>query len=312
MTLVISTITSAGIVLTADSRQTYKNNAGAIRIGSDSAAKLFKLTDKCGVAISGKAFLAENNSVKDVGYFIKRFAETEIITGLKTKEVAERLNKYLGDIFVTKEFDSLKKQIEELAKRNVWTDLIFSVPNGVLQPYTYKDNSGKQVSDAGKIDSINMIVAGIDDDKIGHAYNVLVPNGVIGESDTQKCGAIWVGQTDVMVRIIKGYAPEIENLEIAKEVIAKNPAAAQEQLNKLEYIINWGTITLQDAIDFCVLMTRTTESIQRFSDGTLLTPGGIPGVGGDIDVAVITPKEGFRWLKQKTLKAEGCEINLEK
>ena len=311
MTLAISTITSSGIVLTADSRQTYKNNAGAIRIGSDSASKLFKLDDKCGVAISGRAFLTENNSVKDVGYFIKRFAKTENIKDLKTKEIAERLNKYLGDIFASKELDALKKQVEELANNNGWTDLIFSNPDGALLPYSYKDKSGNQKSDAGQIDSISMIVAGVDEDEIGRAYNLFVPKGVIGESNTQQCGAMWVGQTDVMVRIIKGYAPEIGNLEIAKEVIAKNPAAAQEQLKKLEYIINWGTITLQDAIDFCVLMTRTTESIQRFSDGTLLKPGGIPGVGGEIDIAVITPKEGFRWLKQKTLNAEGCEIDLE-
>lgn len=311
MTLAISTITSSGIIMTADSRQTYKNNAGAIRIGSDSAMKLFKLNDSCGVAISGRAYLNDNNSIKDVGYFIKRFVESEKLKGLKVKEIAEKLNKNLGDIFVTKELDALKKQIEELAKHNGWTDLVFSIPDGARLPYTYKDNSGKQISDAGQIESINMIVAGVDDDKIGRAYNVFVPKGIIGDSDTQRCGAIWVGQTDVMVRIIKGYAPEIGNLEIAKEVIAKNPTAAQEQLNKLEYIINWGTITLQDAIDFCVLMTRTTENIQRFSDGTLLTPGGVPGVGGDIDIAVITPKEGFRWLKQKTLKAEGSEMDLE-
>lgn len=311
MTLAISTITSSGIVLTADSRQTYKNNAGAIRVGSDSASKLFKLTESCGVAISGKAFLNENNSIKDVGFFIKRFAKSENIKGLKTKEIVEKLNKYLENIFATKEFDALKKQIEELAKNNGWTDLTFLNSDGALLPYTYKDKSGKPISEAGQIEAINMIVAGVDDDKIGHAYSVLVPKGIIGENSTQQCGAFWVGQTDVLMRIVKGYAPEIVNLEIAKEVIAKNPATAQEQLNKLEYIINWGTITLQDAVDFCVLMTRTTESIQRFSDGTFLVPGGIPGVGGCIDIAVITPNEGFRWLKQKTIKAEGCEINLE-
>ena len=64
MTLVISTITSSGIVLTADSRQTYKNQAGAIRVGSDSAMKLFKLTNTCGVAISGRAFLNEKDDVE--------------------------------------------------------------------------------------------------------------------------------------------------------------------------------------------------------------------------------------------------------
>jgi hypothetical protein len=79
----------------------------------------------------------------------------------------------------------------------------------------------------------------------------------------------------------------------------------------VEYIINWSTITLQDAIDFCVIMTRTTESIQRFSDGTILSPGGITGVGGEIDIAVITPDKGFTWLKKKKLKTEGAELSLE-
>lgn len=89
MTLVISTITSSGIVLTADSRQTYRNNAGAIRIGSDSVMKLFKLADFSGVAISGKAFLNEENQpVKNVGYFINKFKKvgSEIDIAIITPE----------------------------------------------------------------------------------------------------------------------------------------------------------------------------------------------------------------------------------
>ena len=93
--------------------------------------------------------------------------------------------------------------------------------------------------------------------------------------------------------------------------MTKDNVLTLDQLNKMEYIINWGTITLQDAIDFCVLMTRTTESIQRFSDGTMLAPGGIAGVGGEIDIAVITPEKGFTWLKKKKLKAEEAELALE-
>src|SRR5216683_1500350 len=115
MTLAISTLTSSGIVLSADSRQTYRNNAGAIRIGSDSALKLFKLTNSCGVAISGRAFLTEKDQLKEVGFFVGRFAETEKLNGLNVKEIAEKLNKYLGNIFTanaTKELDALKKRIE--------------------------------------------------------------------------------------------------------------------------------------------------------------------------------------------------------
>jgi hypothetical protein len=58
-------------------------------------------------------------------------------------------------------------------------------------------------------------------------------------------------------------------------------------------------------------MTRTTESIQRFSDGTVISPGGVTGVGGEIDIAVITPENGFVWLKKKKLKSEGAELSLD-
>jgi len=312
MTLVISTITSSGIVLTADSRQTYRNQAGSMRIGSDSAMKLFKLTNLCGVAISGRAFLSEKDQpAKDVGFFINRFAESEKIDGLKIKEIAEKLNEYLGDIFVTKEIDSFKKQIEEEIKKLVGTELKFSATDGNLVPYSYKDKDGKIISNTGWVEIINMIVAGIDSDKVGRAYSILVPKGITSERDTQQCGAMWVGQTDVLARIVKGYAPEIGNIDFVKDALSKDKEGILGQLNKLEYVINWATITVQDAIDFCVLMTRTTESIQRFSDGTFLTPGGITGVGGEIDIAVITPEKGFAWLKKKKLKSEGAELSLD-
>src|SRR2546423_4232001 len=122
MTLVISTLTSSGIVLSADSRQTYRNIAGVIRIGSDSATKVFKLTDRCGVAISGRAFLIDGDQQqKDVGYFITQFKRIYDAERSSTeskeytiKEIAEKLNNYLADIFVKRDKEIIKKQIEEL------------------------------------------------------------------------------------------------------------------------------------------------------------------------------------------------------
>jgi hypothetical protein len=312
MTLAIATITSSGIVLSADSRQTYRNQAGAIRIGSDSAMKLFKLTDSCGVAISRRAFLNETNqSAKDAGFFVKRFAESQKLSGLTVKQIAEKLNKSIGDIFVARELEGVKKQIENRVKELGGTELKPSSPDGNLLPYSFKDKDGKIISDNGWFETLTMIVAGIDSDKIGRAYIVFVPKGITNERDTQQCGALWVGQTDVLGRIVKGFAPEIGNLDFVKAASANDSAGVSGQLETLEYIINWGTIALQDAIDFCVLMTRTTASIQRFSDGTKLAPGGIPGVGGEIDLAVITPGKGFAWLKQKTLKSEDAELSLD-
>jgi len=312
MTLIISTITSSGIVLTADSRQSYQNRAGAIRIGSDNASKLFRLSDYVGVSISGKAFInEEKESFKDVGYFINRFKQTEDLKELTVRDIANKLNKYLGDLFVEKERSSLRKLIEEQIVKLGGKNLVFLPLADPLIPYSYEDKDGKPISDTGMIETINMIVAGVDKDKVGRAYSIWVPKGITLEKDTQLCGALWCGQNDVVMRIIRGFAPEIEKLNFIKEALAKDNASTVYQLNQMEYIINWGTMTIQDAIDFCVLMTRTTESIQRFSDGTLLQPGGIPGVGGEIDIAVITPEKGFRWLKKKKLQAEGADLSLE-
>jgi len=51
--------------------------------------------------------------------------------------------------------------------------------------------------------------------------------------------------------------------------------------------------------------------MQRFSDGINADPGDMPGVGGPIDVAVITPDKGFMWINKKKLKFGSNEVELE-
>src|ERR1700682_1398660 len=159
MTLAISALTSSGIVLTADSRQTYRNQAGAIRIGSDSAMKLFRLTDLCGVAISGRAFLSEKDQVKDVGFFVNRFAESEKLDGLTTKDITEKLTKSLGSIFlsmVAKDIVAIKTRIEDEVKQIGGTEVAFSEIDGNRLPYSYKDKDGKSISASWWIETVNM------------------------------------------------------------------------------------------------------------------------------------------------------------
>jgi len=52
--------------------------------------------------------------------------------------------------------------------------------------------------------------------------------------------------------------------------------------------------SLQDAITYAEFLISATASHQRF----LRT---IPTVGGDIDVALVTPFDHFKWIRQKTL-----------
>ncbi len=59
-------------------------------------------------------------------------------------------------------------------------------------------------------------------------------------------------------------------------------------------------------------MIQTTSAIQRFSDGVAADPGDMPGVGGSIDVAVITPDKGFVWINKKNLNVGETKVDLEK
>ena len=52
--------------------------------------------------------------------------------------------------------------------------------------------------------------------------------------------------------------------------------------------------SLQDAIDYAEFLIRTTSVHQQFSRR-------MPSVGGDIDIALVTPFDGFRWIRQKPL-----------
>lgn len=57
---------------------------------------------------------------------------------------------------------------------------------------------------------------------------------------------------------------------------------------------NYGSFSLQDAIDYAEFLIRTTAIHQRFSNM-------IPTVGGNVDIALVTTYSGFRWIKFKNL-----------
>ena len=84
---------------------------------------------------------------------------------------------------------------------------------------------------------------------------------------------------------------------------AQQAGTAATQLAGLNYIIPWGVMTIQDAIDFAVGMIQVTATIQRFTAGTVMQPGSVAGVGGPIDVAVVTPGGTVKWIRRKELRA---------
>ncbi|MFH0774008.1 MAG: hypothetical protein V2A53_00735 [bacterium] len=68
-----------------------------------------------------------------------------------------------------------------------------------------------------------------------------------------------------------------------------------EDINSPMPMPNYQLLSLQDAIEYTLFLVRTTIDAQRFAPM-------LPTCGGEIDVAVITPKSGFQWIKKKELK----------
>lgn len=58
--------------------------------------------------------------------------------------------------------------------------------------------------------------------------------------------------------------------------------------------IKYGLLSLQDAIDLSIFFIETTSNFQRFADS-------LQTVGGDIDIALITPFHDFQWIRRKRL-----------
>jgi len=307
MSLCITALSPAGIVLAADSRQTYRNNAGMVRIGTDNAVKLFKLNERTGVVIAGRAFFPDSKGMfKNAGWFIEDFRINHLDKEprLDSKAIAEKLNDYFINALITPEENRLKTLVEEQVKNEGGTNITFRERQGV-NIFCDFTKGGKKEERVWHIESITFVVAGFDADGVGRAYFVSVPDAPTDtvSRTTDSGGDLRIGQIDVVGRIIKGWAPEIFNLPIVQKAV-NNGVNVRAELDKLEYIMNWSTMTLQDSINYCVLMTRITESVQKLSDGTYLTPGGITGVGGAIDIAKITHGDGFQWIKQKELTVD--------
>jgi len=317
MSLAINTTTPEGMVLATDSRQSYRNRKGMARIGSDNASKLFELNKRIGVAVTGRAFLPEDGIPKNISKFIEQFKRETEIEGLDVQGVAEKLHYLFDKKYKWQEqLDKLPDKIRmDLSRQGC--EVLEIKPEEYLVKFKFKDVKGIKREGVGGIDRITLLVAGYNKDGSHEVYTVNIPGKIEKKRDSREkgkeYGASWVGQIDVVSRIVLGFDGRIGNIKFIQEAIQKH---GKEEVNKglrsLEYAIQWGTMTLQDALNFCVLMIQTTSAIQRFSDGIRANPGDMPGVGGPIDVAVITPDKGFVWIKKKKLRVGESEVDLDK
>lgn len=318
MSLAINVTTSSGLVLAADSRQSYRNQLGASRIGSDNASKLFQLSKRVGCVVTGIAFLpGGDGNIRNISAFIEEFKRKEECDKMGVLEIAEKIHKFFNEKYDWKKnLENIKAVIiQDLDKKDFKLVSDFIEEKGVLK-FKYKDKTEQERQGVVGVDRIDIMVAGFNHDGSHQVFICSAPGDVSKKRDSkekEKYGASWIGQQDVLSRVVLGFENRFFNLPFVQKAVQEmGEGEIVKQLRGLQYQISWGTMTLQDAIDFCVLAIKTTEAIQRFSDGVVLAPGDIPGVGGAVDVAVITRDKGFVWVKKKNLQIDDEIIDLDK
>lgn len=258
--------------MAAESRQGYQGRAGA-RISSDSATKVFELTDSVVASTAGWAFLRPQGAAthRNVSSLVEEF-KASLTPGSSVQTVADGLYTYFNQAY---QWHTAQRHDQP-------------VPVGQF--------------------ALTFMVGGYDSSsRVGLIFQCNIPGGVSPLRDTNNPGSNWIGQTDVVARIIIGWDPRLGNLGFVQQVVQQGGQQASQtitqQLRGLEYVINWHTMTLQDAIDFAASVIQITISIQRFTDGVYMNPGDVAGVGGPIDIVVIRPSSRPVWIQRKELHA---------
>lgn len=176
MTIVITVTVPEGIVFAADSRQTYTNVRGDLRVNSDNACKLFTIGPNVMAVTWGWAFL----DGRSIHSHVKDFCVGLQGQPLSVEETAKRLGAHLHQQYR------------------------FAVEQGLSKPVPEGNYA------------VALMVGGYDPgSRSGRTYEVYVPEGEYYErqSTDNKPGMSWRGNVTVVTRLIRGHDPRLIELE---------------------------------------------------------------------------------------------------
>jgi 20S proteasome alpha/beta subunit len=237
------------------------------RIASDSYQKIFRIGNSCGVCCSGTAFLVNSE----------------------------------------KQLRNIGSLIEEYKNYSKITDTSIVNPNVIADELAkYLHGFYIQMKSNFEQGQLELLVFGYDTFKKRHLIEITLPILIKNNDSTitlsyniqefsksgVPCSKV-KGQQDVYSRLIKGYDASLLDRPYYSNI--------KSDLDKLRYDIRYELMSLQDAVDFATFIVRATIESQRFNQKSVM------GVGGDIDIALVTP-DGFKWLRLKKFKVEGIAI----
>ncbi len=263
MTIVIALKVGDGVVLGADSASTIFDAAGEYVVKSYfNAEKLFNLVK--GLPIGMLTYGLGG------------------LSGRSVSSLAKDLRKRLTDSKQSTWYlDQTNYTMEQVAQR--------------VRSFFYDDLYVPEFGGAAKKPGVGFLVAGYSANaSSAEVWKVVVDNaGACGAPQIavrkdEGWGVLWEGQTEACYRILKGYSPQIGERLVAAGM---TEAQALELLGTVEPLVHPG-MPIQDVLDLVHFLVDTSSKFVRFAPGAFT-------VAEPIDIAAITPHEGFRWVRRK-------------
>ncbi|MBI2304161.1 MAG: hypothetical protein HYU86_05380 [Chloroflexi bacterium] len=147
------------------------------------------------------------------------------------------------------------------------------------------------------------LVGGYDDRApYGRVFEVFIPSRPTPNewhAGPGEFGLVWGGQKEFADRLIAGFDGNLP--ELVKDFLnlddQKRDELRQRLQSQLQARVPFAFLPLQDCVDLAIFLIRTTIVMQHWVMD-------VRGVGGAIDVAVITPTDGFTEIQKKKITGE--------
>lgn len=150
--------------------------------------------------------------------------------------------------------------------------------------------------------SMTFVVGGFNKgEPYGRVYLIEIPNA---PSPTERnpqsgeFGITWGGQREFVDRLLQGYDYRLP--ELVRNALHLEPAQMAELENTLQPLqmpIPVQMLALQDCVNLAIFFIRVTIEAQELSVG-------VRGVGGGIDVATVTRRDGLQFVQRKKIVGE--------
>jgi len=136
----------------------------------------------------------------------------------------------------------------------------------------------------------------------GKVFEIYIPSRPIPAeryNTSGEFGLIWGGQREYADRLIHGFDNRLPDL--TKNFLSlddkKRDELSKYLQSQLQTPVPFAFLPLQDCVDLAIFLIRSTIIMQHWVIG-------VRGVGGAIDVAVITKAKGFEEVQRKKIRGE--------